>query len=82
LYISGKQIKETKMPRTTFATYRELLEALKQLGDDELDMTVTVYDCIAEEAFPVDDYCVASEVGDCNIEDMFEDTQPVLIIKR
>ena len=63
-------------------TYRKLQEALNELSDEQLDMTVTVY-LDTQEAFPVDDTFLVSELPEDDREAMdgvLEEDQPVLLL--
>ena len=54
-------------------TYRQLLEALQELTEDELDLSVTLYDSQREEYYPLN-YCGKTE-GD----DVVDHDHPILI---
>ena len=62
-------------------TYRQLLDALNELSEEQLDMTVLVLNQ-DNELSPLEDYQVASWV-DCYEEellDVVDEEQPLLII--
>ena len=62
-------------------TYRQLLVALNELSEEQLDMTVLVLDH-NNELLPLQDYQAASWV-DCyedDLSDVVEGEQPLLII--
>lgn len=64
-------------------TYRQLLAALKELGDEQLDMSVTVINAGEHEAYPVQDVSLVSELDEDVLDEWdgtLEDSQPVLII--
>ena len=51
-------------------TYRQLLEALQELSQDELDMHVSVYDSTNEEYYPL------NYTGKCEGDDFEEWVEP------
>ena len=55
-------------------TYRQLLEALKEFSDDELNMHVTVYDRTNEVYHPL------NYTGKCEGDDKVSADQPIMII--
>jgi len=55
-------------------TYRQLLEALQELSQDELDMHVTVYDSTNEEYYPL------NYTGKCEGDDVLDTDHPIMII--
>tara|TARA_X000001388_G_scaffold66086_1_gene52798 strand:+ start:86 stop:283 length:198 start_codon:yes stop_codon:yes gene_type:complete len=55
-------------------TYRQLLEALWELTEEQLDLNVTIYDFQNEEYYPLN--YTSTTVGD----DVVDDEHPVLII--
>ena len=55
-------------------TYRQLLEALQELSQDELDMHVTVYDSTNEVYHPL------NYTGKCEGDDVIDADHPILII--
>lgn len=64
-------------------TYRELLAALQELSNDQLDMSVTVYASDECEAYPVLDTFVVSEMHESiqdELDGVLEGEQPVLVI--
>lgn len=63
-------------------TYRTLLEALKELDSDKLDMSVTFID-ENNEAIPVMDLSLVSELGSQygDLDDVLDIDQPVLLSK-
>jgi hypothetical protein len=56
-------------------TYRELLDRLEGLSDDELDSDVTVYDYEMDEYFPSTDLTFS-------VDDVLDDGHPILLIKE
>lgn len=64
-------------------TYRQLLEALKELPEESLNMTVTVIDASASEAYPVYETTLVSELP-TRLRQEFEDSldldQPALVM--
>ena len=62
-------------------TYRQLLDALNELSEEQLDMTVLVLNQ-DNELLPLEDYQAASWV-DCyeeELSDVVDEEQPLLII--
>ena len=62
-------------------TFRQLLDALNELSEEQLDMTVLVLNQ-DNELLPLEDYQVASWV-DCyeeELSDVVDEEQPLLII--
>ena len=62
-------------------TYRQLLDALNELSEEQLDMTVLVLNH-ENELLPLEDYQAASWV-DCyedELSDVVDGEQPLLII--
>ena len=55
-------------------TYRQLLAALQELSQDELDMNVTVYDNTNEEYYPL------NYAGKCEGDDVVDADHPIMII--
>jgi len=55
-------------------TYRQLLEALLDLSQDELDMHVSVYDMTNEEYYPL------NYTGKCEGDDVLAADHPIMII--
>jgi hypothetical protein len=49
-------------PKAEFYTYRELLEALKELTEEQLDMTAAVYDTDIGEVMPVTETFVVNNM--------------------
>lgn len=45
----------------SYITYRDLLESLEDLTEDQLDMTVTVYDADLDEYFPVNNATISND---------------------
>ena len=57
-----------------YYTYRELLEALQELSEEELDMTATIYDKTFDAYMPID--YTDKTVGD----DVLDECHPIIII--
>ena len=55
-------------------TYRQLLAALQELSQDELDMHVSVYDATNEEYYPL------NYTGKCEGDDVVDADHPIMII--
>ena len=55
-------------------TYRQLLEALSELSQEELDMHVTVYDSTREEYYPL------NYTGKTEGDDVLDADHPIMII--
>ena len=67
-------------------TFRDLLEALKELDEEQLDMTATVCDYEAEEFYPIEftsnsDDIVIEEDGQPGTDRLGNDNHPILVIK-
>jgi hypothetical protein len=60
---------------TMYYTYRELLEALKELTEEELDMTATIYDKTFDAFIPID-YTEKTVDED----DVLEACHPIIVI--
>ncbi len=64
-------------------TYRQLLAALKELPEESLDMSVTIIDPSASEAYPAYETTFVSELP-IRVREDFEEVldlaQPVLVI--
>lgn len=58
-------------------TYRKLLEALKELSDEQLDTSVTVYDPDTEECIPIYDTILSDMIPDLDM-----DPQPLLVVNK
>lgn len=66
-----------------FVTYRHILEALKELSDEQLDMTASVYDTDIGEVIPITDTFTVLNLPDNHREELdgvVEDDQPLLIV--
>ena len=64
-----------------FYTYRKLLEALSELTDEQLDMTVSTYCPETNEIVPVGETFVASELPEKHYDEVdVEDDQPLLVL--
>jgi hypothetical protein len=64
-------------------TYRQLLAALMELTDEQLDTTATVYDTASCEVFAVSETTLMSELPTKHrhkIEDMLDYDAPLIII--
>lgn len=67
-------------------TFRDLLEALQELTEEQLDMTATVCDYEAEEFYPIeftsnsDDIVIESD-GQPGTDRLGNDNHPILVIK-
>ena len=57
-----------------YYTYRELLEALKELSEEQLDKTATIYDKSFDAYMPID-YTEKTEE-----DDVLEADHPVIVI--
>ncbi len=57
-------------------TYRQLLEALQELTEDELDLSVTLYDLQREEYYPLD-HCNKTKEAD-----VLDSDHPILIFNN
>ena len=55
-------------------TYRQLLEALLELSQEELDMNVTIYDFTNEEYYPL------NYTGKTEGDDVLDADHPIMII--
>ena len=55
-------------------TYRQLLEALLELSQEELDMNVTIYDFTNEEYYPL------NYTGKTEGDDVLDANHPIMII--
>lgn len=55
-------------------TYRQLLEALQELSQEELDMHVSIYDATNEEYYPLN-YTSKTEV-----DDVLDADHPIMVI--
>ena len=55
-------------------TYRQLLDALQELSQDELEMHVIVYDNTNEEYYPL------NYTGKCEGDDVVDADHPIMII--
>ena len=67
-------------------TFRDLLQALKELDEDQLDMTATVCDYEAEEFYPIEftsnsNDIVIEEDGQPGTDKLGNDNHPILVIK-
>jgi hypothetical protein len=49
-------------PKGDFYTYRELIEALKELSEEQLDMTAAVYDTDTDEVIAVTETFIVSNM--------------------
>jgi hypothetical protein len=58
-------------------TYRKLLDALKELSSEQLDMSVTVYDPDTEECIPVYDTVISDVIPELDM-----DPQPLLVLNK
>ena len=55
-------------------TYRQLLEALSELSQEELDMNVSIYDSTNEEYYPLN-YTAKTEV-----DDVLDADHPIMVV--
>ena len=55
-------------------TYRQLLEALLELSQEELDMNVSIYDFTNEVYYPL------NYTGKCEGDDVLDANHPIMII--
>jgi len=76
------------MPKNDFYTYRELLVALQELSEDQLDMTVSIYDQQTNEVvrpirvlhtmtFVVSNLPVRHQI---ELDGVVENDQPLLVL--
>jgi hypothetical protein len=68
---------------TTKLTYRQLLAALMELTDEQLDTTATVYDTANCEVFAVSETTLMSELPSDHrheIEDVLDYNAPLIVI--
>ena len=64
-------------------TYRDLLDSLKELSDEQLDTHVVIYDPNNQECFPSDQVSLLSEHNDRDlIEDIFDYDPPMICITK
>lgn len=64
-------------------TYGELLAHLRELNEEQLKMTVTVYSVETDEAIGIDGFDVTGEEDDLDFapsEDVLDDGHPYLIV--
>lgn len=57
-----------------YYTYRELLKALKELTEEELDMTATIYDKTFDAYMPIDN---TEKTAD---DDVLDANHPIIVI--
>lgn len=62
-------------------TYRELLAALNELSDEQLDMTASIFDTESEEIYPLKETTLASELSLMDVDGVVEENQPLMVIK-
>lgn len=66
-----------------FVTYRHILEALKELSDEQLDMTASVYETDIREVIPITDTYTVENLPDnhrLELDGVVENEQPLLIV--
>lgn len=62
-------------------TFRQIRDALNELSDEQLDMSATVYDHDVEEAYPVYDTFIFSELPQKYQDNIdLDDDQPLFLI--
>ena len=67
-------------------TFRDLLEALNELNDEQLDMTATICDYESDEFYPVEftsnsDDIVIEDDGLPGTDRLGQDNHPIIVIK-
>ena len=67
-------------------TFRDLLEALKELNEEQLDMTATICDYESDEFYPVEftsnsDDIVIEDDGLPGTDRLGVDNHPIIVIK-
>ena len=67
-------------------TFRDLLEALKELNEEQLDMTATICDYKSDEFYPVEftsnsDDIVIEDDGLPGTDRLGQDNHPIIVIK-
>lgn len=67
-------------------TFRDLLEALNELNDEQLDMTATICDYASDEFYPVEftsnsDDIVIEDDGLPGTDRLGADNHPIIVIK-
>jgi len=71
------------MPKGDYYTYRELLAALQELSEDQLDMTASTYDPTTNEVVPISETFVVSELPirhQIELDGVVENDQPLLVV--
>jgi hypothetical protein len=63
------------MPQSTL-TWRQILNRLNQLTEEQLDMEATVYDHWEEEYYPINDL----DVADCT--DVLDEMTPFIVYNK
>lgn len=62
-------------------TLKDLLEALQELSPSQLSMTATVLDVSTNEAFPINECFIFSELPARHADELdFEDDQPLFVV--
>ena len=67
-----------------FVTYRHILEALKELTDEQLDMTASVYETDIREVIPITDTYTVENLPDndrLELDGVVENEQPLFIVE-
>lgn len=76
-----ERIPSEKPKHGEFYTYRHVLDALKELNDEQLDMTAMIYDPNTKESFAVSECFVVSNLPEEHYNEVeLEDEQPLLVI--
>lgn len=71
------------MPKSDYYTYRELLAALQELSEDQLDMTASTYDPNTHEVVPISETFVVGNLPirhQIELDGVVENDQPVLVL--
>jgi len=70
------------MPKSDWYTYRELRDALNELSEEQLDMTVSIYDPEIAEVYPVSECFVVDNLPPEHQQHFDEEEfeQPLLLI--
>lgn len=71
------------MPKGDYYTYRELLAALQELSEDQLDMTASTYDPDTNEVVPISETFVVGNLPvrhQIELDGVVENDQPLLVL--
>lgn len=71
------------MPKGDFYTYRELLAALQELSEDQLDMTASTYDPNTHEVVPISETFIVANLPvrhQIELDGVVENDQPLLVM--